>query len=159
MKRFLALFAVMLVICLALMWGMMAQNGYDLFAPEMQGMLLVAFLVAAYVAFRVSRILQKRAERGHDGSPLRGAQESKLSGLFNGKSEAHQAREARVAARRKKLAAEGKLEAEVADAPAPEIPPTPEGEIPTRVPQSASVADRMAARRERYKRAKEDGKI
>ena len=63
MKRFLALFAVMLVICLALMWGMMAQNGYDLFAPEMSGMLLVAVLVAAYVAFRISRILAKRAER------------------------------------------------------------------------------------------------
>ncbi|WP_340692671.1 hypothetical protein [Hyphomonas sp.] len=159
MTRFFALFGIMLIICLALMWGMMAQNGYDLFAPEMQGMLLVAFLVAAYVAFRVSRILQKRAEQGHNGSPLKGAQKSKLSGLFNGKSEAHQAREARVAARRKKLIAEGKLEAEVAEVPVPEIEPTPEGEIPTRVPQSASVADRMAARRERYKRAKEDGKI
>ena len=90
MKRFFALFAIMLVICLALMW---------------------------------------------------------------------QEREARVAARRRKLIAEGKLEEEVAEAPEPEIPPTPEGEIPTRVPQSASVADRMAARRERYKRAKEEGKI
>ena len=158
MTRFFALFGIMLIICLALMWGMMAQNGYDLFAPEMQGMLLVAFLVAAYVAFRVSRILQKRAERGHDGSPLKGAQKSKLSGLFNGKSEAHQAREARVAARRKKLVAEGKLEDDTPP-PEPEMAPTPEGEIPTRVPQSASVADRMAARRERYKRAKEDGKI
>ena len=159
MTRFFALFGIMLIICLALMWGMMAQNGYDLFAPEMQGMLLVAFLVAAYVALRISRILQKRAERGHDGSPLKGAQTSKLSGLFNGRSQAHEAREARVAARRRKLVAEGKLEAEVTDAPAPDIRPTPEGDIPTRVPQSASVADRMAARRERYKRAKEDGRI
>ena len=159
MKRFLALFAVLLVICLALMWGMMAQNGYDLFAAEMRMMLVVVFLVAAYVAYRISRILERRAEREHDGSPLKGAQKSKLSGLFNGKSEAHQAREARVAARRKKLVAEGKLEAEVAAAPEPEIPPTPKGEAPTRVPQSASVKDRMDARRERYKRAKEEGKI
>ncbi|WP_373003133.1 hypothetical protein [Hyphomonas sp.] len=159
MTRFFALFGMMLIICLALMWGMMVQNGYDLFAPEMRVMLLVAFMVAAYVAFRISRILQRRAERRHDGSPLKGAQKSKLSGLFNGKSEAHQAREARVAARRKKLVAEGKLEAEAAEAPEPVIEPTTEGEIPTRVPQSASVADRMAARRERYKRAKEEGKI
>lgn len=157
MKRFLALFAVMLVICLALMWGMMAQNGYDLFAPEMSGMLLVAVLVAAYVAFRISRILAKRAERENDGSPLKGAQKSKLSGLFNSKSPAQQAREARVAARRKQLISEGKLED---DTPAePEIPPVPEGEVPTRVPQTASVKERMDARRERYKRAKEEGKI
>lgn len=159
MKRFFALFAIMLVICLALMWGMMAQNGYDLFAPEMRMMLVVAFLVAAYVAFRISRILERRAEREHNGSPLKGAQKSKLLGLFGGKSAAQQEREARVAARRRKLIAEGKLEEEVAEAPEPEIPPIPEGEIPTRVPQSASVADRMAARRERYKRAKEEGKI
>ena len=159
MTRFFALFGIMLIICLALMWGMLEQNGYDLFAAEMRMMLVVVFLVAAYVAYRISRILERRAEREHDGSPLKGAQKSKLSGLFNGKSEAHQAREARVAARRKKLVAEGKLEAEAADAPEPDIPPTPEGEIPTRVPQSASVKDRMDARRERYRRAKEDGKI
>jgi len=157
MKRFLALFAVLLVICLALMWGMMAQNGYDLFAPEMSGMLVVAVLVAAYVAFRISRILDKRSQRAHDGSPLKGAQKSKLSGLFNSRSPAQQAREARVAARRKQLIAEGKLEDET---PAElEIPPVPEGEVPPRAPQSASVKDRMDARRERYRRAKEEGKI
>jgi type VI protein secretion system component VasK len=157
MKRFLALFAVMLVICLALMWGMMAQNGYDLFAPEMSGMLVVAVLVAAYVAFRISRILEKRSQRAHDGSTLKGAQQSKLSGLFSSTSPAQQAREARVAARRKQLIAEGKLEDET---PAePEISPVAEGEVPTRVPQSASVKDRMDARRERYRRAKEEGKI
>ncbi len=158
MTRFFALFGIMLIICLALMWGMLEQNGYDLFAAEMRMMLVVVFLVAAYVAFRISRILQRRAEREQDGSPLKGAQKSKLLGLFGGKSEAQQAREARVAARRKKLVAEGKLEDE-APRPEPEIAPTPEGEVPTRVPQSASVADRMAARRERYRRAKEDGKI
>lgn len=157
MKRFLVLFAVMLVICLALMWGMMAQNGYDLFAPEMSGMLLVVLLVAAYVAFRISRILERRHQRAHDGSPMKGAQKSKLSGLFSARSPAQQAREARVAARRKQLVAEGKLEQ---DTPVePEIAPAPEGEAPTRVPQSASVKDRMDARRERYRRAKEEGKI
>jgi hypothetical protein len=159
MTRFFALFGIMLIICLALMWGMMAQNGYDLFAPEMRMMLVVVLLVAAYVAFRISRILEKRGQLAHDGSPLKGAQKSKLTGLFNGKSQAHRAREARVAARRRKLVTEGKLEEEPADASEPEIPPTPEGEILTRVPQSASVADRMAARRERYRRAKEEGKI
>jgi hypothetical protein len=139
------------------MAAMMAQNGYSLFAPEMSGMLLVAVLVAAYVSFRISRILAKRSERAHDGSPLRGAQKTKLFGLFGGTSAAQQEREARVAARRRKLIAEGKLED---DTPAePEIAPVQEGEAPTRVPQSASVADKMAARRERYRRAKEAGKI
>ncbi|MEH6696429.1 MAG: hypothetical protein V7675_15415 [Hyphomonas sp.] len=157
MKRFIILFAIMLVVSIALMWAMMAQNGYDLFAPEMAGMLLVAVLVAAYVSFRISRILARRVERSHDGSPLKGAQKTKLSGLFNSKSKALQAREARVAARRKQLIAEGKL---VEETPLePVVEPTPTGEAPTRVPQSASVADKMAARRERYRRAKEEGKI
>ena len=157
MKRFLILFAIMLVVSVGLMWAMMAQNGYNLFAPEMSGMMLVAVLVAMYVSFRISRILAKRAERAEGGSPLKGAQKSKLSGMFNSKSAALQAREARVAARRKQLIAEGKLEEEAP--PEPEVAPVPAGEAPTRVPQSASVADRMAARRERYKRAKEEGKI
>ncbi|KCZ94020.1 hypothetical protein [Hyphomonas johnsonii] len=158
MKRFLVLFAVMLVISLALMWGMLAQNGYDLFAPSMSGMLLVAFLVAAYVAFRVSRILARRAQRAEDAAlPGDAPKSGLLAGLFNSKSAAHQAREARVAARRKQLIAEGKLEddtpAEAAAAPAPT------SEVPTRVPQSASVQEKMDARRERYRRAKEAGKI
>jgi hypothetical protein len=157
MKRFLVLFGIMLVVSLALMWAMMAQNGYSLFAPEMSGMLLVAVLVAAYVSFRISRILAKRSERMHDGAPLKGTQKTKLLGLFDGKSAAHQERAARVAARRKKLIAEGKLEDDTP--PEPDIAPVAEGEAPTRVPQSASVADKMAARRERYKRAKEEGKI
>ena len=132
MKRFLILFAIMLVVSVGLMWAMMAQNGYNLFAPEMSGMMLVAVLVAMYVSFRISRILAKRAERAEGGLPLKGAQKSKLSGMFNSKSVALQE---------------------------PEGAPVPAGEAPTRVPQSASVADRMAARRERYKRAKEEGKI
>ena len=143
MKRFLILFAIMLVVSVGLMWAMMAQNGYDLFDPRMSGMMLVAVLVAMYVSFRISRILAKRAERAESGSPLKGAQKSKLSGMFNSKSAA--------------LIAEGKLEEEAPAAP--EVAPTPAGEKPTRVPQSASVADKMAARRERYRRAKEEGKI
>jgi type VI protein secretion system component VasK len=157
MKRFLLLFAIMLVVSVGLMWAMMAQNGYNLFAPQMSGMMLVAVLVAMYVSFRISRILAKRAERADSGSQLKGAQKSKLSGMFNSKSASLQAREARVAARRKQLIAEGKLEEEAP--PEPEVAPPPPGEAPTRVPQSASVADKMAARRERYKRAKEEGKI
>lgn len=157
MHRFLILFVILLGISLALMAAMMAQYGYSLFAPEMRMMLLVAFLVAGYVAFRISQIIARRKQDLSDTQAPGGAGRAKLSGLFAPKSKALSEREARVAARRKQLIAEGKLEEEASFEP--EVPPTPEGEAPTRVPQSASVAERMAARRERYKRAKEEGKI
>lgn len=153
MTRFLLLFAVLLAFCLALMAAMMAQYGYSLFAPEMRSMLLVAFLVAGYVSFRISRIIARRKRRLEDSPQAGGAGKSKLSGLFSGKSAAQTAREARVAARRKKLVEAGKLE----EAPAPE--PVPESEGPVRVSQSASIKDRMAARAERVRRAKEAGKL
>ncbi|MBO6582397.1 MAG: hypothetical protein JJ954_05535 [Hyphomonas sp.] len=151
--RFLLLFAVLLVFCLALMAAMMAQYGYSLFAPEMRSMLLVAFLVAGYVSFRISRIIARRKRRLEDHPQPGGAGKSKLSGLFVGKSAAQTAREARVAARRKKLVEEGKLE----DTPEPE--PAAESEGPVRVAQSAPIKDRMAARAERVRRAKESGKL
>ena len=151
--RFLLLFAVLLVFCLALMAAMMAQYGYSLFAPEMRSMLLVAFLVAGYVSFRISRIIARRKRRLEDHPQPGGAGKSKLSGLFGGKSAAQAAREARVAARRKKLVEEGKLE----DIPEPE--PAAESEGPVRVAQSAPIKDRMAARAERVRRAKESGKL
>ena len=151
--RFLLLFAVLLVFCLALMAAMMAQYGYSLFAPEMRSMLLVAFLVAGYVSFRISRIIARRKRRLEDHPQPGGAGKSKLSGLFGGKSAAQTAREAWVAARRKKLVEEGKLE----DTPEPE--PAAESEGPVRVAQSAPIKDRMAARAERVRRAKESGKL
>ena len=151
--RFLLLFAVLLVFCLALMAAMMAQYGYSLFAPEMRSMLLVAFLVAGYVSFRISRIIARRKRRLEDHPQPGGAGKSKLSGLFGGKSAAQAAREARVAARREKLVEEGKLE----DIPEPE--PAAESEGPVRVAQSAPIKDRMAARAERVRRAKEAGKL
>ncbi|WP_300421724.1 hypothetical protein [uncultured Hyphomonas sp.] len=151
--RFLLLFAVLLVFCLALMAAMMAQYGYSLFAPEMRSMLLVAFLVAGYVSFRISRIIARRKRRLEDHPQPGGAGKSKLSGLFGGKSAAQAAREARVAARREKLVEEGKLE----DIPEPE--PAAESEGPVRVAQSAPIKDRMAARAERVRRAKESGKL
>ena len=153
MTRFFLLFAVLLAFCLALMAGMMAQYGYSLFAPEMRSMLLVAFLVAGYVSFRISRIIARRKRRLEDSPQAGGAGKSKLSGLFSGKSSAQAAREARVAARRKKLVEAGKLE----EASEPE--PATESEGPVRVAQSASIKDRMAARAERVRRAKEAGKL
>lgn len=151
--RFLLLFAVLLAFCLALMAAMMAQYGYSLFAPEMRSMLLVAFLVAGYVSFRISRIIARRKRRLEDHPQPGGAGKSKLSGLFGGKSAAQAAREARVAARRRKLVEEGKLE----DTPEPE--PEVESDGPVRVAQSAPIKDRMAARAERVRRAKESGKL
>lgn len=155
MTRFLILFVVLLAFSLALMAGMMAQYGYSLFAPEMRNMLLVALLVAGYVSFRISRILDRRKQRLEERPQPGGAGKSKLSGLFTGKSAAQEAREARVAARRKKLVEAGKLEEEVQ----PEAPAESEDAGPTRVSQSAPMKDRMAARAERVRRAKEAGKL
>jgi hypothetical protein len=153
MTRFLLLFAVLLAFCLALMAAMMTQYGYSLFAPEMRSMLLVAFLVAAYVSFRISRIIARRKRRLEDSPQPGGAGKSKLSGLFSGKSPAQAAREARVAAKRKQLVEAGKLQDDTV--PTPEV----ESREPVRVAHSAPIKDRMAARAERVRRAKESGKL
>ena len=155
MTRFLILFVVLLAFGLALMAGMMAQYGYSLFAPEMRNMLLVAFLVAGYVSFRISRIIDRRKQHLGDHPQPGGAGKSKLSGLFTGKSAAQAAREARVAARRKQLVEAGKLEDEAQTETAPQA----EDAGPVRVSQSAPIKDRMAARAERERRAKEAGKL
>lgn len=163
MVRYLVIFAVLLGIGLLMMAGILAQNGYSLFAPEMRMMLLVCVLVAAYVAWRVSTVLRRRQE---DASDLqsRGRQPAR-SGLFasllGGKSRAQLDREARIAARRRKLIAEGKLDAEEAEAPEPAPAPeaVPDTEKPVRVSSSASVKEKMAARAERVRRAREEGKI
>ncbi|MFN4184537.1 MAG: hypothetical protein ACK4M6_07100 [Hyphomonas sp.] len=160
MVRYFTLFAVILGIGLVMLAGILAQNGYSLFAPEMRMMLLVCVLVAAYVSWRISTILKRRKEDAADrqsrGEPR--PRRAGLGGLLGGKSKAQLEREARVAARRRKLIAEGKLEAEEADIAEPDLAPA-EAETPARVPSSASVKEKMAARAERVRRAREEGKI
>ena len=157
MHRYAILFVILLAICMALSAGMLSMYGYSLFAPEMRGILLVCFLVAAYVSFRATQILGRRKQNLSDTTNPGGAGRSKLLGLFNsGPSAAQRAREARVAARRKKLIDEGKLEPEAAPEPEPE---QSADAAPTRVSQSAPIKDRMAARAERVRKAKEDGKL
>lgn len=161
MVRYFTLFAVILGIGLVMLAGILAQNGYSLFAPEMRMMLLVCVLVAAYVSWRISTILKRRKEDAADrqsrGEPR--PRRAGLGGLLGGKSKAQLEREARVAARRRKLIAEGKLEAEEADTPEPAPVPVAEAEMPARVSSSASVKEKMAARAERVRRAREEGKI
>lgn len=158
MQRYLILFVVIAGIGLALMAAVLSQYGYSLFDPEMRMMAAVAVAVAAYVAWRISTILKNR-ENDLSGRPAPGgAGQGKLSGLFAPKkSAALEAREAALAARRKKLIEEGKLEPE--EAPAPPPPPTEDGEKPVRVAADAPIKDKMAARAERVRRAKEQGKL
>ncbi|MEZ5998369.1 MAG: hypothetical protein R3B98_06715 [Hyphomonas sp.] len=155
MTRFVVLFFILLAVSTGLMAALMAQNGLNLFSAEMAPMLLVCFLVAGYVSFRISTILSKRKDRLDRTARPGGAGASKLSGVFNQKSAAQREREARVEAKRQKLIADGKLEAEQV----PETPPAEQSSVPTRVPQSAPIKDRMAARAERVRRAKEQGKL
>ena len=154
MRRYALLFITLLAICLALSAGMLDMFGYSLFAPQMQGILLACFLVAAYVSFRVTQVIGRRKRDLSEAPNPGGAGKSKLLGLFNsGPSAAQQAREARLKARRKKLIEEGKLE------PEPDPPVVEEVSTPSRVAQSAPIKDRMAARAERVRKAKEDGKL
>lgn len=157
MTRYIAIFAVLLVFCLALMAALMSQYGLSLLEPQMQTMLLVCVLVAAYVSWRITRIIQKRAAARQEGT----VGDTRSGGLFGslsgGKSKALQAREARLAARKRQLVAEGKLSAEEADLPP--LPAPEEEGSPTRAAASASVKEKMAARAERVRRAREEGKI
>lgn len=157
MTRYIAIFAVLLVFCLALMAALMSQYGLSLLDPQMQTMLLVCVLVAAYVSWRITRIIQKRAAARQEGAVGETGSGGLFGSLSGGKSKALQAREARLAARKRQLVAEGKLSAEEADLPPP---PAPEEEgAPTRAAASASVKEKMAARAERVRRAREEGKI
>lgn len=160
MVRYLTVFSIILALSLVLMAGVLAQSGYSLFDAEMRMMLLVCLLVAAYVAWRISTILKRRQENAEDqrGRGLGAARTAGLGGLLGGKSKAQLDREARVAARRRKLIAEGKLEAEPDDVQPPAQEEAP-SDAPTRVSSSASVKEKMAARAERVRRAREEGKI
>ncbi|WP_273187218.1 hypothetical protein [Hyphomonas adhaerens] len=153
MTRFLVLFGALLLIALLLMAGMLAQNGYSLMDPAMTPMVFAAVLVAGYVSWRINGILKRRDQsRGASLDKTGG----KSGGIFSSKpSAAQSARAARVAARRKKLISEGKLEAE----PEPETKPETDEAPPERVSQASPIKDRMAARAERVRRAKEQGKL
>lgn len=158
MQRYLILFIVIAGLGLAMMAAVLSQYGYSLFDSEMRMMAAVAVAVAAYVAWRISTILKNRENDLSDRPAPGGAGQGKLAGLFAPKkSAALEAREAALAARRKKLIEEGKLEPD--EAPAPPPPPVAEGEKPIRVAADASIKDKMAARAERVRRAKEEGKL
>ncbi|MBA4227025.1 MAG: hypothetical protein C0456_10375 [Hyphomonas sp.] len=163
MTRFLIIFAITLGISFALMASVLTQNGYSMFAPEMQTMIAVCIAVALYVAWRISNVLRRRQE---DAVP--GAEGSKkpalalgLGSLTGGKSRALREREARVAARRRRLIQEGKLQEEEPAAPEPPLAaePAPPAEAPTRAASTATMKEKMAARAERVRRAREEGKI
>ena len=152
MTRFLVLFGVLLAVAMTFAAAVLARNGYSLLDPAMTPILLVVVLFAAYVSWRIDGILRRREkERGTE--PGSGEKSRGFDFLASKPSADHAARAARVAAKRKKLISEGKLD------PEPEPPKPSQGEAPTRVSQSAPIKDRMAARAERVRQAKEQGKI
>lgn len=155
MLRFFAIFAVILVLGLVMMAAVLSQYGYSLLDSEMQVMLAVCVAVAAYIAWRINGILKNRDLDLKDRPAPGGAGQGKLAGLFGGRTRDYAAREARLAARRRKLVEEGKLAPEEAAEPEP---PAPEPE-PAKPGSSAAMRDRMAARAERVRKAREEGKI
>ncbi|MDP1554537.1 MAG: hypothetical protein Q8L84_03670 [Hyphomonas sp.] len=158
MIRYLTLFTVLAAISLAMMAAVLAQYGYSLFDADMTMMAVVCVLVAAYVAWRISNVLKNRENNLQDRPAPGGAGQGKLSGLFQTRSKSLEARQAQLAARRRKLIEEGKLEPE--EAPPSTPPPVADGEEkPTRVASSAPIKDKMAARAERVRRAREEGQI
>lgn len=165
MIRFLVIFVVALVLALSVMSGLLARNGYSVFDPQMAGMLALCFAVALYVSWRISNVLRRRQQRQQDSYELTGqrapTQAGMFGSLFGGKSRAQLEREARFEAKKRRLIQDGKVAAEAVDeAPPADVAeaPGPE-EVPARVSASASVKDKMAARRERVRRAREEGKI
>lgn len=150
MTRFLVLFSVLFLIAASILALVLTQGGHDLLDPKMTLTWLAVVAVSLYVAWRIDGILKRRERAQGAGGEANGG-----FGFLKPKpSAAHSAREARVAARRKKLISEGKLEAE----PEP-AEPAEEDSAPVRVSQSAPIKDRMAARAERVRRAKEQGKL
>lgn len=176
MIRFFIVFAVTLTCALTLMAGLLAQNGYSLFAPEMLSMVGVCFAVALYVAWRITTVLRRRDERREDAGAGLGDKKSSaafgLGSLVGGKSRAQIEREARFAAKKRQLIAAGKIAPEEGDLPPPaeqtvEVAPESQlktevpklDEAPTRVAATATMREKMAARAERVRRAREEGKI
>jgi hypothetical protein len=154
MMRFLAIFAVVLILGLGMMAAILSQYGYSLLDSEMQVMIAVCVAVAAYVSWRISGILKSRQLDLKDRPAPGGAGQGKLAALFGGRSRAQAEREARLEARRRKLIEEGKMSPDEAPATQP-----PAEAPPPRPGSSAAVRDRMAARAERVRKAREEGKI
>lgn len=166
MIRFLIIFAVTLTFAMTLMAGLLTQNGYSIFAPEMLSMVGVCFAVALYVSWRISNVLRRRQERQEDEAASglgTGKQKAGLGlgSLMGGKSRAQLDREARFAAKKRRLIQEGKLSEEEPVAPVsePVAEPAPGAEAPTRAASTATMKEKMAARAERVRRAREEGKI
>lgn len=156
MLRFFAIFSVVLVLGLVMLAAVLSQYGYSLLDPEMQVMIAVCIAVAAYVGWRINGILKNREMDLADRKAPVGAGQGKLAGLFGGgRSRAYADREARLEARRRKLIEEGKMSADEAPPPPPSAP-EPAAPVPG---SSAAMRDRMAARAERVRRAREEGKI
>ncbi|MFN3912058.1 hypothetical protein [Hyphomonas sp.] len=165
MMRFFAIFAVTLILSTVMMSGLLSRYGYSLIDPEVRIMLGVCVLVAGYVAWRISNVLKARSQKLAEMPAPGGAGQGKLAALFAPRSKALSARQADLEARRRRLIAEGKLDAE--EAPAPELSaepprdasPASAGIKSVRVAADAPLKDKMAARAERVRRAKEEGKI
>ncbi len=157
MARFFAIFSIVLILGVIMMSGILSRYGYSLADPEMRIMLGICLMVALYVAWRINGVLKARSLKLSEREAPGGAGKSKLSGLFEPRSKALAAREAQLAARRRKLVAEGKLDPEEAG---PEPAPSPEAEKAAPAAASSNnVKDRMAARRERVRKAREEGKL
>lgn len=157
MLRFLAIFALILALGLIMMAAVLAQYGYSLFDAEMQLMVAVCIAVAAYVGWRINGILKNREMDLAGRKAPGGAGQGKLAGLFGGHSRAYAEREARLEARRRRLIEEGKMSPDEVPADAG---PEPQAEEPQPRPGAAAdMRERMAARAERVRRAREEGKI
>lgn len=154
MTRFLAIFTVTLLLGTLTMSAILARYGYSLVDPEMRIMLGLCLCVAGYVAWRISGVLKARSQELSRTPAPGGAGQGRLGALFAPRSKALSARQADLEARRRRLIAEGKLEAEEAPAPEPAVqaaPPPPSS--------STRVKDHMALRRERVRKAREEGRL
>ncbi|MGA1341794.1 MAG: hypothetical protein ACO33A_01920 [Hyphomonas sp.] len=154
MVGFFAIFAAVLVLGLVMLSGILSGYGYSLADPEMRVMLGLCLVVAAYVAWRIQGVLRARAGAAPEDQASGGAGRAKLSDMFGRRSRALSARQAELEARRRRLIAEGKLEAGPAPVPRPEPAVPPPGRA-----SADSVRDRMAARRERVRKAREEGRL
>lgn len=158
MIRFFVVFTITLSVVLVAMSMFVARSGLTLFDPSMQGTLWGSVAIALYISWRISGILKRRAERNEATERTTGQRPSRFGTVFGGKSNAQLQREARHAERRRRLIEEGKLAPDL-EAPPGEAPAPKDEDKPTRVSAAAPIKDRMAARAERVRRAKEEGKL
>lgn len=146
MIRFALIFLAVFVLTFTMLLGIYAQAGLELVHKRMLPAFGVAFLVAAYVSFRVNMIIRRRLDR--QGDTEQTAKRGVLGAIFglNSESSSTRARRKSIEARRQELIQAGKLkeEADISES-APDS---------VRATQSVSIEERMAARRERVRKAK-----